>query len=69
MSWKEIAKFFAGLTAWEAIVHASLGLSGNLPVTFWGITVTPALNTVQIIVPVSVSILLAYYAWGNKYKI
>lgn len=66
MNFKEIAKFFAGLTAWEAVFHASLGLSGNLPITFWGITITPILNIVQIIIPASVSILLAYYAWGKK---
>jgi len=28
---KEIAKFFSGLTAWEAVVHLALGLSGVLP--------------------------------------
>ncbi len=66
MNLKEIAKFFAGLTAWEAIIHASLGLSGNIPITFWGIIITPTLNTIQSIVPAIVSILLAYYAWGKK---
>jgi len=28
----ELCKFFAGVTAWEAVVHASLGLSGVLPI-------------------------------------
>ena len=65
---KEIAKFFAGLTAWEAIVHLSFAVSGLLPITWFGITLTPTINTVQIIVPAIVSALLAYYAWGRKQR-
>jgi len=63
---KEIAKFFAGLTAWESIVHLSLATSGNLPITIWGITITETINTVQIIVPALCSIALTYYAWFRK---
>jgi len=63
---KEVAKFFSGVTAWEAIVHASLGLSGVLPITIFGFTLTPAINTVQIIVPAAVSLALAYYAWFKR---
>lgn len=66
VNWKEIAKFTAGLTAWEAVVHASLGLSGVLPITLFGITITPTINTIQIIIPAIVSIMLAYYAWIKK---
>ncbi|HAU99092.1 MAG: hypothetical protein UX85_C0009G0018 [Candidatus Beckwithbacteria bacterium GW2011_GWB1_47_15] len=63
---KEIAKFFSGLTAWEAVVHLALGLSGVLPLTLFGFTLTPTINTVQIIIPATVSILLGYYAWSKK---
>jgi membrane protein implicated in regulation of membrane protease activity len=63
---KEVAKFFAGLCAWEAIVHLAFAVSGLLPITWFGITLTPMINTVQIIVPAIVSALLAYYAWGGR---
>lgn len=63
---KEIAKFFAGLTAWESIVHLSLATSDKLPITIWGITITETINTVQIIVPALCSIILIYYAWFRK---
>lgn len=63
---KEVAKFFCGLTAWEAVVHLSLGLSGNLPLAIFGITITPTINTVQIIIPAVISVLLGYYAWGKS---
>ncbi len=64
--YKELAKFFAGLTAWEAIVHASFGLSGVLPITLFGITITPVLNTVQTIIPALLSAFLIYYGWFKK---
>lgn len=63
---KELFKFFAGVTAWEAVVHASLGLSGALPIKLFGITITPFLNTVQIIVPALMSCLLIYLGWLRK---
>jgi len=63
---KELCKFFAGVTAWEAIVHASLGLSGVLPISLFGITITPFLNTIQIIVPALISCLLIYLGWLHK---
>lgn len=66
VNWKEAAKFISGLTAWESVVHASLGLSGVLPITLFGITITPTINTIQIIVPAIVSIISAYYAWIKK---
>lgn len=63
---KELAKFASGITAWEAVVHLALGLSDALPLTLFGITITPGINTVQIIVPSAISIILAYYAWFRK---
>jgi len=66
MNLREIAKFASGVTAWEAIVHAALALSGLLPLTFFGIVLTPQLNLVQIVVPATLSVLLAYYAWFTR---
>jgi len=63
---KELAKFFAGLTAWESIVHLSFALKGEFPVSFFGIHISETLNTVQVIVPAMISILLSYYGWFNK---
>jgi hypothetical protein len=66
MKWKEVAKFASGVTAWEAIVHTSLALGGNLPFTWLGFTLTPTFNTIQIILSVIISIFLASYAWGKR---
>lgn len=66
VNWKEVAKFASGLTAWEAIVHASFGLSGALPLTLFGITIDSTINTIQIIIPAVSSLLLAYFAWIKK---
>ena len=63
---KEIAKFAAGLTAWESIVHFSLYFSGNIPISFWGFTLTESFNTVQIILPALCSLALIYFAWIKK---
>lgn len=66
---KELAKFVSGLLAWEAVVHLAFAFSNVLPITWFGsITLTPAINTVQIVVPAAISILLAYYAWGTNEK-
>lgn len=66
MKMKEIAKFAAGVTAWEAIVHTSYAAANVLPLNFFGFRLTPPVNRVQIIVPALVSVALIYYAWGRK---
>jgi len=65
VNWKEIAKFASGVTAWEAIVHGSLWVSGTT-LTIFGITLTETLNMTQTIIPAIVSVVLAYYAWFKK---
>ena len=60
---KELAKFAAGVTAWETIVHSSFALSGSLPITIFGITITETINTIQIIVPAIFTFGLIYYGW------
>ncbi len=63
---KELAKFFAGLTAWEAVVHSSLAVCDMLPLTWCNYTLTNTVNTFQIIIPGTVSILLIWYGWFKK---
>jgi hypothetical protein len=63
---KEIAKFAAGVTAWESIVHLSFALSGVLPLRMFGITITKRVNSVQIVLPALVSAMLAYYGWVKR---
>ena len=65
VNWKELAKFVSGLTAWEAIVHGSLWLSGTNPIIF-GITLTETINIIQTIIPTITSGILIYYAWIKK---
>lgn len=60
---KEAAKFFAGVTAWEALTHASFAASGILPIKLCGITLSPKLNTVQIVIPAMTSVALIYVGW------
>lgn len=59
---REAAKFASGLTAWEAVVHASLWASGRSPQVL-GIRMGRTLNIVQTFVPAVVSVALAWYAW------
>ena len=66
MNWKEVAKFAAGVTTWETVVHLSLAVRGVFPITLFGFTITQTVNTVQIILPAIISISLAYYAWGKE---
>jgi hypothetical protein len=63
---REIAKFAAGVTAWEALVHLSFALAGVLPLRLFGITLTKRVNAIQIVVPALSSLLLACYAWGRR---
>ena len=61
---RELAKFFAGVTFWEAVVHFSLAANGMLPLTWFGlITLTPELNALQVVVPILFSVGLAAYTW------
>jgi hypothetical protein len=64
---KELAKFFSGVIAWEAIAHILLGVSEVLAITLWGITITPKFNTIQIIIPALVSAILTYYGWFKNH--
>lgn len=63
---KEISKFFAGLTAWEAVVHSSLAACDMLPFTWCKFNITNTINTIQIIIPGTVSLFLIWYGWFKK---
>ena len=63
---QEVAKFAAGVTFWEFIVHTSLELSGILPITILGFTLTRTINAIQIILPLTISVMLVYYIWIKK---
>lgn len=66
LNWKEIAKFFSGVAAFHAVAHLALGLSGILPIPWFGFTLTPTVNAISIIASVIISLLLAYYGWIKK---
>ncbi len=59
---REIAMFFAGVTAWESFTHLMLYLLGSVPFRINGWTIDVSLNTVQIVFPAIISFLLLRYA-------
>jgi hypothetical protein len=60
---KELAKFGAGVAAWESVVHLSFAASGVLPLKLAGVTITARTNGVQIVAAALASASLAYYGW------
>lgn len=60
-----IAAFAAGVTAWEALVHASLLANRSAP-TLFGIRLVPRLNAIQTLIPAATSVVLARYAFGGR---
>lgn len=63
---KEMAKFFSGVLALHAVVHAVLLFSGTPPITVLGIERTATVNAIAAVVSVLLSILLGWYAWGGQ---
>ena len=59
---KEIAKFFCGVEAFHAFVHAYFWFSGTT-LTVFGITQTPRLNMAAAIVNSVIALILGLYAW------
>ena len=59
---REIALFFAGVTAWESFTHLMLYLLGSVPFRINGWTIDVSLNTVQIVFPAIISFLSLRYA-------
>lgn len=63
---KEFAKFLSGMAVMQVLIHGALALSGDLPLTMLGITYTPQLNSVAVVVWTIIAIFLAYYAWRRR---
>jgi hypothetical protein len=69
MGKREIVLFFAGVTAWESFTHLMLYLLGSVPFQINGWTIDVPLNTIQIIFPGLISIMLLRYAiWLRSSK-
>lgn len=62
---KEIAKFLCGGEAFHAVTHAYLWLSGT-QLTVLGITTTPTLNAVSVLLSTTITIALGIYAWRQQ---
>lgn len=64
---KEIAKFFSGFFATDAIGHLWFYKSGLLPLKFYpDIILDTKLNTFSIIFSSCMALILFYYAWVRK---
>jgi len=59
---KEIAKFLCGGEAFHAVTHAYLLFSGT-QLTVIGITTTPTLNVVSVLLSTAIAVALGIYAW------
>ncbi|MBP9765251.1 hypothetical protein KBD08_02850 [Candidatus Babeliales bacterium] len=66
MNKKEIAKFLSGFVAHEALMHTLLAGSGLLPLTTFGITLTPEYNALVVIFWWVATFGLIYFAWLKK---
>ena len=62
---KEVAKFFAGVSANQVLTHGAFAVSG-VQFTLVGITYTRGLNVAAVAVWTSALIFLVYYAWMKK---
>lgn len=64
--WKDVAKFFSGVSAIEVLNHATLAMSNILPLHFFGIFISRTTNFIILIGWVIVFGLTTYYAWLKK---
>lgn len=63
---KGIAKFFAGFSANQIMVHWGLGLADKLPLDFGFVTLTENVNTIGMILWPVIFMLLVYWGWIKK---
>ncbi|MCE9531172.1 MAG: hypothetical protein K8T89_08615 [Planctomycetes bacterium] len=63
--WKEIAKFFCGVEAFHAFVHASFWYSGTTITVFGIITETPKVHMWGAIANGAIALVLGVYAWRS----
>lgn len=62
---KEVAKFFAGFAANQALTHGGLAAAG-IQFTLFGIAYSQRLNTIAAVVWAIILLLLIYFAWGRR---
>jgi len=74
--WKILFLLLTGVWLHETLTHVWLGLEGLLPFTsrfFFGLTITPELNTLFIILNTMILIVFAYFGllhrWGARHHI
>ncbi len=60
--WIEVAKFAAGVLAWDAFVHASF-LKANLEPKLLGMHFTRSFNKMAVVVNLTVALALIYISW------
>lgn len=65
MKRREIAKFFSGFAASQALFHGALAASG-VEFTLAGIAYTPGLNTFAFAFAAVATVALWYIGWGRK---
>lgn len=65
MKRREIAKFFSGFAASQALFHGALAAAG-LEFTLLGIAYTRGLNTFAFAVSAAVAVALWYVGWARK---
>jgi hypothetical protein len=63
-STREIIIFLAGASAFHTLSHIILPFTKILPITVWGITVTPNLN--YFVIGLNVLITLGLIIWANR---
>ncbi|NLP59017.1 hypothetical protein [Lutibacter sp. B1] len=66
---KVIIMFMAGILASVTIGQTVLKYSESFPLVWFGITITKTLNSVLIIVPGLISLIIIYLFWFRKSKV
>lgn len=60
---REGAKVLVGAIALDEIAHILLTATGSIPLTFAGVTISPTVNVLEIVLWPFVMAALMYYAW------
>lgn len=71
MKWKMTFIFLTGFWVHETLVHLWLAVDGHLPLAsqmFFGITITPELNTIAIALNSLLVILFGYFGFVHNWE-
>jgi len=63
---KDAAKFISGAAAMETINHLVLATTDLLPMSFYGIEISPQINLVILVAWIGVFIATFYYGFSKK---